>query len=182
MGRVDDTDAIDQLVERHGMDLYRLAMRVTGVSDEAEAVVADALAAAARRVATLGGEDVASWIYRVAAEAAYHRLRARRPNVKEIALEDLLPPLDADRHFAPMVDWSKRGDGSAQGELHRVLSDAIETLSAEDWTALVLHDVHGMSKADIADALATSPTRVMTRVHRARLFVRQRLSTYLDAA
>ena len=131
-----------------------------------------------------GESAFGSWVYRIAANTAYEKLRARRRTTNEIALDDVLPSLDADgRHFAPMEDWSSRVDELAvHGELRRELTAAIEALPPDYRTALVLHDVEGVANSEIAETLGVSLSAVKSRVHRARLFVRQRLSTYLESA
>jgi len=183
--RRDDPDATDQLVERYGSRVYRLAVRITGVDQDAEEVAQDALWTVVRKIHTFKGESAfGSWVYRIAANTAYEKLRARRRTTNEIALDDVLPSLDADgRHFAPMEDWSSRVDELAEhGELRRELTAAIDALPPDYRTALVLHDVEGVANSEIAETLGVSPSAVKSRVHRARLFVRQRLSIYLESA
>jgi RNA polymerase sigma-70 factor (ECF subfamily) len=68
------------------------------------------------------------------------------------------------------------------GELRRVLTDAIDALPADYRTALVLHDVEGVSNSDIAETLGIPLPGVKSRVHRSRLFVRKRLSERLASA
>ena len=84
-------------------------------------------------------------------------------------------------HFDPMDDWSLRVDDRAlQGELRTVLDSAIAELPADYRTALILHDVEGMSNPDIADTLGISLPAVKSRVHRSRLLLRKRLSEYMN--
>jgi len=183
--RREEPDAADRLVERYGDRVYRLAMRITGLKEDAEEAAQDALWTAARKVHMFKGESAfGSWIYRITANAAYQKLRTRRQKAPEIALEDVLPSLDGDgRHFEPMDDWSNRVDEQAlQGELRRVLQQAIDGLPADYRTALVLHDVEGLSNPDIAEALNISLPAVKSRVHRSRLFVRKQLAEYLKTA
>jgi len=183
--RREEPDAPDRLVERYGDRVYRLAMRITGLKEDAEEAAQDALWTAARKVHMFKGESAfGSWIYRITANAAYQKLRTRRQKSPEIALEDVLPSLDGDgRHFEPMDDWSNRVDEQAlQGELRRVLQQAIDGLPPDYRTALVLHDVEGLSNPDIAEALNISLPAVKSRVHRSRLFVRKQLADYLKTA
>jgi RNA polymerase sigma-70 factor (ECF subfamily) len=183
--RREEPDAPDRLVERYGDRVYRLAMRITGLKEDAEEAAQDALWTAARKVHMFKGESAfGSWIYRITANAAYQKLRTRRQKSAEIALEDVLPSLDGEgRHFEPMDDWSNRVDEQAlQGELRRVLQQAIDGLPADYRTALVLHDVEGLSNPDIAEALNISLPAVKSRVHRSRLFVRKQLADYLKTA
>jgi RNA polymerase sigma-70 factor (ECF subfamily) len=183
--RRDDPEAPELLVGTYGDRVYRLALRITGGNEDAEEVAQDALWTAARKIQTFKGESAfGSWLYRITANAAYQKLRARRSKAREIALDDVLPVLDEDgRHFEPMADWSSRVDEQAlQGELRRVLTEAIDTLPADYRTALVMHDVEGLSNPDIAEALGISLPAVKSRVHRSRLYVRQRLAEYMGGA
>jgi RNA polymerase sigma-70 factor (ECF subfamily) len=183
--RREEPDAAERLVERYGDRVYRLAMRITGLREDAEEAAQDALWTIARKVNMFKGESAfGSWIYRITANAAYQKLRTRRQKSAEIALDDVLPSLDGDgRHFEPMDDWSNRVDEQAlQGELRDVLQRAIDGLPSDYRTALVLHDVEGLSNPDIAEALGISLPAVKSRVHRSRLFVRKQLADYLKTA
>ena len=180
--RRDDPDAAEQLVERFGDRVYRLAMRITGLNEDAEEAAQDALWTAARKIHTFKGESAfGSWLYRIAANAAYQKLRARRAKNREIAIEEVLPALDDDgRHFEPMADWSSRVDEQAlTAELREVLTRAIDSLPPDYRTALVMHDIEGLSNPDIAETLGISLPAVKSRVHRSRLFVRKQLADYL---
>ena len=183
--RRQETDATERLVERFGDRVYRLTLRITGSREDAEEAAQDALWTAARKIDSFKGESAfGSWLYRIAANSAYQKLRTRKQRSREIAIDEVLPSLDTDgRHFEPMDDWSNRVDERAlQGELRDVLEKAIDALPADYRTALVLHDVEGLSNPDIADTLGISLPAVKSRVHRSRLFVRKRLSEYLGAA
>ena len=94
-----------------------------------------------------------------------------------------MPPLDGDGlHFEPMEDWSGRVDEPARHAAFRaVLTEAIDALPADDRTALILHDTEGMARCDIADVLGIDPPAVSSHVHRARLFLRKRLSDHFAA-
>jgi RNA polymerase sigma-70 factor (ECF subfamily) len=183
--RRDDPSAPEQLVETFGDRVYRLALRITGSNEDAEEAAQDALWTAARKVHTFKGESAfGSWLYRITANAAYQKLRRRRAKASEIALEDVMPALDGGgRHFEPMDDWSNRVDERAlQGELRQVLTEAIDALPPDYRTALVLHDIEGLSNPDIAESLGISLPAVKSRVHRSRLFVRKRLAEYMSGA
>jgi len=181
--RRDEAGSMDRLVERYADRVYRLAVRITGSREDAEEVVQDALWTVGRKIDTFKGESAfGSWLYRIVANAAYMKLRARRGKSREIALDDVLPALDSGGvHFAPIDDWSRRVDDRAlQGELRKVLDSAIAELPSEYRTALVLHDVEGLSNPDIAETLGISLPAVKSRVHRSRLFLRKRLSEYMN--
>jgi RNA polymerase sigma-70 factor (ECF subfamily) len=181
--RREDGEAVEQLVERYADRVYRLALRITGSREDAEEVAQDALWTAARKIDTFKGDSAfGSWLYRITANAAYMKIRARRSRQREISLEEVMPSLDSGgAHFEPMDDWSLRVDEQAlQSELRHLLETAIGELPADYRTALVLHDVEGMPNPDIAEALEISLPAVKSRVHRARLYLRKRLGGYLD--
>ena len=180
--RNDEPGAAESLVNTFGDRVYRLAVRITGQPADAEEVAQDALWTAARKIHMFKGDAAfGSWLYRITANAAYQKLRARKAKSREIGMDDVLPTLDDDgRHFEPMADWYERVDEQAlQGELRRVLSDAIDGLPPDYRTALVLHDVEGLSNPDIAETLGISLPAVKSRVHRSRLFVRKQLADYM---
>ena len=180
--RAEAPEAAERLVERYGDRVYRLAMRITGSKEDAEEAAQDALWTAARKIGMFKGESAfGSWVYRITANAAYQKLRTRRQKSAEIAIDDVLPSLDDDgRHFEPMDDWSNRVDERAlQGELREVLQEAIDGLPPDYRTALVMHDVEGLSNPDIAETLGISLPAVKSRVHRSRLYVRKKLAEYL---
>jgi RNA polymerase sigma-70 factor (ECF subfamily) len=172
------------LVDTYGDRVYRLTYRITGSNEDAEEATQDALWTAARKISSFKGESqFGSWLYRIAANAAYQKLRSRKAKGREIAMDDVLPALDADMHFEPMDDWTPRVDDNAvNGELREVLEKAIDELPPDYRTALVMHDVEGMPNPDIAETLGISLPAVKSRVHRSRLFVRKKLAGYLANA
>ena len=183
--RAEDPAATEMLVETYGDRVYRLTYRITGSNEDAEEATQDALWTAARKIGSFKGESqFGSWLYRIAANAAYQKLRSRRAKGREIALDEVLPTLDADGlHFEPMDDWAPRVDDNAvNGELRDVLEKAIDELPPDYRTALVMHDVEGMPNPDIAETLGISLPAVKSRVHRSRLFVRKKLAGYLANA
>jgi RNA polymerase sigma-70 factor (ECF subfamily) len=177
--------AMEQLVESYADRVYRLTLRITGSREDAEEATQDALWAAGRKIDTFKGDSAfGSWVYRIAANAAYMKLRTRKARAAEIAIEEVLPALDdGGLHFEPMDDWSPRVDDHAlNGELRQLLDAAIDELPPDYRTALVLHDVEGMSNPDVAEALGISLPAVKSRIHRSRLFLRKRLSDYMQTA
>jgi len=183
--RADTPEAPEMLVDTYGDRVYRLTYRITGSNEDAEEATQDALWTAARKIGSFKGESqFGSWLYRIAANAAYQKLRTRRAKTREIAIDDVLPAFDSDGlHFEPMDDWSPRvDDNAATGELRAVLEKAIGDLPPDYRTALVMHDVEGMPNPDIAETLGISLPAVKSRVHRSRLFVRKKLAEYLADA
>jgi len=180
-----EPDAPERLLDTYGDRVYRLAIRITGNEQDAEEVVQDALWTAARKIDTFKGESAfGSWVYRITANAAYQKLRSRRGQRNEISWEALLPGFDEQRPYVePVADWSGKIEKPAlQSELRSVLTSAINDLPTDYRTAFLMHDVEGLSNPEIAETLHISLPAVKSRVHRSRLFLREKLSHYLEAA
>ena len=180
-----DPQAMEQLVETYADRVYRLTFRITGSKEDAEEATQDALWTAGRKIGTFKGDSAfGSWLYRIAANAAYMKLRARKAKAREIAIDDVLPALDhGGLHFEPMDDWSPRVEEQAlNGELREILDAAIAELPPDYRAALVLHDVEGVPNPDVAEALGISLPAAKSRIHRSRLYLRKRLSDYLQTA
>jgi len=175
-------EAPETLVARYGDRVWRLAFRITGNREDADEVAQDALWTAARKIGTFKGQSAfGSWLYRITANTAYQKLRGRRGHEREISWEALLPHFDEEgKHVELMNDWSGKVDDAAlQGELRTVLWAAIDSLPPDYRTAFLLHDVEGLSNPEIAKTLGISVPAVKSRVHRSRLFLRERLARYM---
>ena len=133
-----------------------------------------------RKIASFKGESaLGSWIYRITANAAYEKLRSRRGK-EQVSWETLLPSFDGDGHLLePGRDWTQQAEDPAlQAEARQRLREAIDGLPADYRTAFALHDMEGLSNPEIAELLGISLPAVKSRVHRSRLFLRQRLAHY----
>lgn len=179
--RFDEPAPTEELVERYAGAVYRLASRILGANEDAEKATQDALLLVAREIHGFRG-DVAfgRWVSRITARVAWEKLRTRRGRSREIALDEVLPPIDADDHFAPMQDWS--GRVGTQANLKHTMSGAIDALPDGYRVVFALHDVEGMSSPDIANVLQLGVPAVESRLHSSRLFVRKWLSDHLDPA
>src|SRR5262249_791586 len=139
----------------------------------------DALWSAIRNIDSFRGESAfGSWFYRIVVNRALQKARQRPGQRVELSQHDWLPAFDEHgRHAAPVVDWSPPvDDPSRHVELRLAVSSAIEGLPAHYRAALILRDVEGCSNAEVAQALGLSVITVKMRVHRARLFIRNRLT------
>jgi RNA polymerase sigma-70 factor (ECF subfamily) len=174
-----EPSAADRLVTTYQSRAYRLACGITGNTQDAEEVVQDAFYTVVARIDTFRAEaSFGSWLYRIVANGACQKLRQRRWHRQEIALDEVLPVFDDHgRHVASCHDWSTTVDGAFRSaELRHALNAALDELPPHYRTVLVLRDVEGVSVAEIAETVGLSVENVKSRIHRARLFVRKRLT------
>jgi RNA polymerase sigma-70 factor (ECF subfamily) len=182
--RTAQPDAAEALVNAYGDRLYRLAVRITGSTEDAADAVQAALATVMDKIHALADHaTLDTWLYWITASAAHVKLTARRTPPGDIPWDDVLPA--PDRHgslLEPVTDWSTRLDDPAHQEaLGAVVQDALAVLPPDHRTAFVLHDLEGRSTLEIAEVLGVARSVVMPLVHRSRLFLRHRLTRHLSA-
>src|SRR5436853_1279785 len=156
-----EPSATELLVAAYGDRAYRLANNIMGSPRDAEEVVQDAFWAVVRKIDTFRGESAfGSWFYRIVANTAYEKLRHRPGRRNEISLDEVLPRfLESGQHAAPIGDWSPSlDDPSRQTELRMALIRAIDELPLDYRTALILHDVEGLSNGEVAESLGITLT------------------------
>src|SRR5262244_2531224 len=177
-----ETTAAERLIETYGDRAYRLAVRIAGNAQDAEEAVQDAFWSVVRKIDTFRGDSAfGSWIYRIVANAAYEKIRRRSQASAEISLDEVLPTFHEDGRYAGVVaDWSLNIDDPAvQKELRAMLSSAVAELPPHYRAVIVMHDVEGLSMAEVADALEITLTTAKTRAHRGRLLLRKRLTEFM---
>ncbi len=174
--------ALKALAERYGPTIYRLAFGVTRNQADAEEVLQDVLLTLARKGASFEGRSaLGSWIYRIATNAALNKRRGKRLEL-ETPLEELLPMFEADGHRAGdrtyiLADWSQNPEEELlSDERRRVLERAIDSLPDHYRAVLVLRDVEELTNEEVAALLDESVSSVKSRLHRARMVLREELT------
>jgi len=173
-----DDSAFEKMVERYHARVYSLAYGVLRNPEDAEEATQDAFWTLYRKIGTFDeSKKFFSWFYRVALNAAYSRAR-RRPSLPTTSIEDRMPRFLGDGHFAADVpDWSVAiEDEAAARELAKKAGEFIAELPPAYRDVIWMYDVEEMPSADIAETLEISIPAFKSRLHRARLYVRQRLS------
>jgi RNA polymerase sigma-70 factor (ECF subfamily) len=172
-------------VERHQRQLFRLALRMTGSEADAQEVLQEAFLNAYQKLPLFRGEaQFSSWLYRIAANSALMRLRRKRrapDSVPDQPLELSSPKFTEGGAYEtpPRSDWSQRADEALQSrELGAAIEKAVGELPEDYRTVFLLKDVDGLSNEDIAHALELSVPAVKSRLHRARLALREKLGEF----
>ena len=182
-----DGEAFEMLVERHQRQLYRLALRMTGSEADAQEVLQEAFLNAYQKLPLFRGEaQFSSWLYRIAANSALMRLRRKRRAPDALGdqpLELAGPKFSAEGYLEPTStsDWSQRADERMMsGQLGDAINKAVEELPDDYRTVFLLKDVDGLSNEDIASALDLTVPAVKSRLHRARLALREKLGEFFE--
>lgn len=155
--------AFDELVRRTHRQTYTLALRLVGDAEDARDVTQEAYLRAYRALGKFRGDaSFTTWLYRITANRAATHLKRRRRHRHDHLNEDTtrLEPVPA---FADQVD--------TRFELERALRALPPKLRA----AVVLHDVYGLTHAEISAELSISESAAKVRVHRARRRLRSDL-------
>ncbi len=173
-----DEDAFEQMVERYHARVYSLSYGVLRNAEDAEEATQDTFLTLYRKIGTFDeSKKFFSWFYRVALNQAYSRARRRRPATTTLP-EEYLPRFSPDGHIAStdLPDWSASIEDSAIArDLAARAGEFIAELSPAYRDVIWMYDVEEMSAADIAETLEISIPAFKSRLHRARLYVRQRL-------
>jgi len=162
--------------------VYHLARRMLGNDADAEDVTQDVLLQVVRKLDTFRGESAfPTWLHRVTVNAALAH-RRKRANRDEGRVFDPLEHFDADGlHGAPVKRWSVRPDQPAlDRERRQLIEDAIKQLPEMYRDVYLLADVEQLPNAEIADILNMSVAAVKSRLHRARLMMRDLLAPHFE--
>ena len=177
-------DAFDRFVAVFRSKIFQYALMMCGHREDAEEVAQDTLFKVFENFDQLREpERVRAWVFRIARNACYMK---RRKSVfapaQELSLDDLLPHSEQDggHRKLEIADWSALPDDQVlRAELHDVIQQAIQGLPEIYRAVILLRDVEELSTDEAAQVLDITPESVKTRLHRARLAVRQDLDRYL---
>jgi RNA polymerase sigma-70 factor, ECF subfamily len=183
-----DGAALETLMERYASRVYRVARGITRTDADAEEVVQDVFLTIVRKIDSFEGRAALStWIYRVATNAALLKRRGKRAQL-EVSLEEHLPTFKQDGHREGprsflVADWSQTPEAELlDGEARAILSRAIDQLPEAYRSVLVLRDVEELTNEEAARILCESVASVKSRLHRARMALREQLTRQLAPA
>lgn len=176
-----DVQAFEELVRRYEDRIHRFSSRMCRHVEDAQDVFQDTFLAAFKSLKDFKGKaKLATWFYRIASNACMKKRRKGKYEPQQVlSLEDFLPNLDAHAETPQVSDWSKSPIRRLEDEeARRRLDEAILALPGEYRIVLVLRDMEGLSAEETSKALGIGVAAVKSRLHRARLFVRGKLSEY----
>ncbi len=172
--------AMERLLMRAQEVAYRFSLLVCGHADDAEDAMQEALLKTYRYATQIKEpEAFRTWLYRTVKNAC---LISRRRRVHEpervLSLDEVVVGDDGGSQTMDVVDPGKRPDQvMANTRLRRSLQRALGVLTPESRLIVFLREVEGLSTREVANVVGISEANVKTRLHRARLVLRQHLET-----
>jgi RNA polymerase sigma-70 factor (ECF subfamily) len=180
-----DDEAFREMVDRYHTRVYSLSYGVLHNAEDAEEATQDTFLTLYRKIGTFDeSKKFFSWFYRVALNSAYSRARRRKPAIT-VSLDDYTPRFGGDgSETSPQYQaWVS---GVEDEVIARDLAERAEAYMTElpdaYRDAIWMVDVEEMKPADVAETLEISLPALKSRLHRARLFVRQKLAEAASAA
>jgi RNA polymerase sigma-70 factor (ECF subfamily) len=174
-------EAVKALFDRFHGKIYSLAMSIVKNESDAEEAVQDVFMTVVRKAHTFKGNSALySWIYRICVNTCLMRLRGKRRH-ETVSIEEFMPVFTEDGMHASLIDdWSKEVERKAlDKELGQVIRNSTKNLSEKYRVVFELSDVDGLPNEETARILGLTVPAVKSRLHRARLYLREELTRYM---
>lgn len=169
-----DTSAFGQLVQKYQDRLFNTVLHVMGRREAAEDLVQDAFVQAYVKLNTFHGNSAFyTWLYRIAFNLAISQKRRKHVEASVDQRREEIGQEPVDRHEAP-------GERLLRQERAAQVQQALGKLSDEFRSIIVLREVEGCCYETIAEILDLPPGTVKSRLHRARLELRDHLQELLE--
>jgi len=172
-----DNRAFDELVLRYRDRVYRLSHKILRHEDDAAEALQDAFLSAYRGLPNFKRESrFSTWLYRIATNASLMKLRRRREG--HISYEQS-QGAHGDAEPLAIADWSAQPlEELLDAETRELLEREVHHLPPNEREVFVLRDIMEQSNADVAAELGLSVAAVKSRLHRARLHLRDRINRH----
>ena len=176
--REGDLGAFNQLVSRYSRKIYRLAKHITQNDEDAEDVLQETFLKAFEHLGDFQGQSkFYTWIVRIAVNESLMKLRKRKSD-RTVPLDE---PLDTgeDTVVREIAVWDENPEQQySREELGQILDEAVQSLKPAFRTVFVLRDIEELSTEETAEALGISVPAVKSRLLRARLQLREKLTRF----
>jgi RNA polymerase sigma-70 factor (ECF subfamily) len=179
--RAGDRAEFGKVVEMYSAKIYRLALRMMGNPQDAEDVLQETFLKAYRGISGFGGRSsVGTWLYRIATNEALMTLRRKQPHF--ISIDESVTSEEDIQEPVQIIDWCcLPEDELMSSEARMYLDAAVDRLPQSLRVVFLLRDMDEFSTQEAAEVLGLSETAVKTRLSRARMRLREDLSSYYHA-
>jgi RNA polymerase sigma-70 factor (ECF subfamily) len=176
--REGDTSAFGVLMNRYNAKIYRLAYHITQNREDAEDVLQETFLKAYEHLDQFqGNSKFYTWIVRIAVNQALMKLRRRKTD-KSVSLDETIDTGE-DNLVREIAAWGEDPEQRfSREELGEILDTAIQSLEPPYRSVFVLRDIEDLSTEETAEALSLSVPAVKSRLLRARLQLREKLTRY----
>jgi RNA polymerase sigma-70 factor (ECF subfamily) len=176
--RAGDSAAFSELVRRYEGKIFRLAQHITGNREDAEDVLQETFLKAYEHLDQFqGNSKFYTWIVRIAVNQALMKLRKRKSD-KIVSMDETLDTGE-DTVAREIATWDPNPEERySQEEIQHILGEAIESLAPPYRAVFVLRDVDELSTEETAEALDLTIPAVKSRLLRARLQLRDKLTRH----
>lgn len=177
-----DEGAFSEIVDRYANGIYRTALKIVRNHSDAEEVLQEVFLILSTKAGTFRKESkFSTWLYRVALNASYMCIRAdRKHTTNEVSLDDYAP-YDGSGALSGVTlkDFSRIPDRELLSmEGVEIIMNAVNELPDPYRVVFHLNQEEGLTAVETAEALGISLSSAKSRIHRARLFLRDRLADY----
>src|SRR5271154_1013640 len=176
--RKGDLEAFNELVSRYERKIYRLAKHITQNDEDAEDVLQETFLKAYEHIGDFQGQSkFYTWIVRIGVNESLMKLRKRKSD-RTVPLDE---PVDTgeDTVTREIAVWEENPEQKySREELRQILDEAVEGLRPAFRTVFVLRDIEELSTEETAEALGISVPAVKSRLLRARLQLREKLTRF----
>jgi RNA polymerase sigma-70 factor (ECF subfamily) len=174
-----DANAFDVLVGRYKERLYATVYHMTSNHEDANDLVQDTFIKAFKSIDSFRGHSsFYTWVYRIAVNRTINFLK-RRKNRNQYSLDDLDSSIQTDPDLVEMMSHVTPRREVGLTELQEKLNESLQKLSESHRAVVTMHDIQGMTHADIAKVLKCSEGTVRSRLFYARQQLQGLLSDYL---
>jgi RNA polymerase sigma-70 factor (ECF subfamily) len=176
--RLGDAKAFSELLRRYEGKIFRLALHITQNREDAEDVLQEAFLKAYEHLDQFQGQSrFYTWIVRIAVNQALMKLRKRKSD-RSVSLDDTIDTGE-DTVAREIAAWDENPEQQySREEINEILGSAIDGLAPIYRAVFVLRDVDGLSTEEAAGALDLSVPAVKSRLLRARMQLRDKLTRY----
>src|SRR5882724_8848031 len=174
--RAGDAQAFTDLVNQYERKIYRLAKHITQNDEDAEDVLQDTFLKAYEHLDTFqGNSKFYTWIVRIAVNESLMRLRKRKGD-RTVPLDE---PVDTGEEMVAreIAVWEDNPEQRySREEMQTILDEAVQSLKPDFRTVFILRDIEELSTEETAETLGISIPAVKSRLLRARLALREKLT------
>jgi RNA polymerase sigma-70 factor (ECF subfamily) len=174
--RAGDAEAFTWLVEKYERKIYRLAKHITQNDEDAEDVLQESFLKAYSNLESFQMQSkFYTWLVRIAVNEALMKLRKRKSD-RTVSLDEP-HETDEDTVTREIAVWDDDPEKRySQEELREILDKAVDSLKPGFRTVFVLRDIEELSTEETAESLGISVPAVKSRLLRARLQLREKLT------